>query len=213
MCIATEVRWTIIPLVAPRPWIVCGGCGTFKPFSSSGKVRLNANGKRLDAWMVYRCDSCAATWNRPLFERRLLREFDPATLDALHFSDPDWVRAREFDIDDLRRRAHRIEESAEIHIRKEVLNDAGPGALTVIELKVPVPSCLRLDRLLSMELGFARTKLQELQAEAKLQIVPDRRDALRRRVRDGSRVSWDQDNLIRRPLNAPALPRWPAISP
>jgi len=188
MCKATLVRWTIIPLIAPRPWIACGGCGGLKPFEPSGKIRLNANGRRLDAWLIYKCLICARTWNRLLFERRALKDIDPATLEALHFSAPDWVRAREFDIDDLRRKAQRIDECAEVEIRKETLSDTGHPAVTVIELEVALPTCLRLDRLLSKELGLSRTRLQTLQAEARLRIEPDRKDALRRRVRSGTRV-------------------------
>lgn len=188
MCKVTQVRWTIIPHFAPRPWIACGGCGTPKPFSSSGKVRLNANGRKLDAWLIYKCLDCDRTWNRPLFERRPLREIDPTTLEALHFSDPDWVRAREFDIDDLRRRARRIDECAEVEIRKETLSETRHPAMTVIELEVALPTSLRLDRLLSMEFGLSRAGLQSLHAEARLRIEPGRKDALRRRLKDGTRI-------------------------
>lgn len=188
MCKVTRVRWTVIPLFAPRPWISCGGCGILKPFSSSGKVRLNANGKKFDAWLIYKCLDCDRTWNRPLFERRPLKEIDPTTLEALHFSDPDWVRAREFDIDDLRRRARRIDECAEVEIRKETLSETGHPAMTVIEVEVALPTCLRLDRLLSMEFGLSRAGLQTLHAEARLRIEPDRKDALRRRIKDGTRI-------------------------
>lgn len=189
MCKSTLVRWTIIPRIAPRPWIACGGCGTLKPFLSSGKVRLNANGRKLDAWLVYKCLDCDRSWNRPLIERRALKEIDPATLEALHFSDPDWVRAREFDIDDLRRKAQRIDESAEVDIVRERLDDAGHAVMTVIELQAPLPVCIRLDRLLAMELGLSRSRFQSLYEQGKLTVEPDRKDVLRRPIRSGMRVT------------------------
>ncbi len=189
MCKSTLVRWTIIPRIAPRPWIACGGCGTLKPFLSSGKVRLNANGRKLDAWLIYKCLDCDRSWNRPLIERRALKEIDPATLEALHFSDPDWVRAREFDIDDLRRKAQRIDEYPDVDIDKETLFEVAQPVTTVIELQVPLSTCLRLDRLLATELGLSRSKLQPLHEQGRLAVDPDRKDVLRRRIRSGMRVT------------------------
>lgn len=188
MCNSTVVRWTITPRIAPRPWIACGGCGTLKPFQSSGKVRLNANGKRLDAWLIYKCIDCARSWNRPLFERRTLKEIDPKALEAAHFSTPDWVRAREFDIDGLRRHAQRIDEFGEADIERRDLGEAVMSGQIVIELEVALPSSLRLDRLLAGELGLSRSKLQSLHEEGLLIIEPDRKDVLRRRVRSGMQV-------------------------
>ena len=66
------------PRTPPRPWLACSRCRGIKPFRCSEKFRLNANGKRLDAWLIYRCASCDNTWNRPVLERRNRRDIDPA---------------------------------------------------------------------------------------------------------------------------------------
>lgn len=189
MCNSTVVRWTITPLIPPRPRIACGGCGTLKPFQSSGKVRLNANGKRLDAWLIYKCIDCARTWNRPLFERRMLKEIDPAVLEAAHFSTPEWVRVQEFDIDGLRRHAQRIDEFGEVEIERRDLGEAAMPGQIVIDLEVALPTSLRLDRLLAGQLGLPRAKLQSLYEQEQLVIDPGRKDALRRRIRSGVRVT------------------------
>ena len=191
MCTLHRVRWTITPRFSPQPWIACSGCGTQKPFQSSGKIRLNANGKKLDAWLIYRCRDCKRTWNRPLFERAARSELDSATLDALHFSDPDWVRTHEFAIDDLRRRASHVDEYAEADIVKETLSGVSNSPAMVIELKVALSSSLRLDRLLSTELGVSRARLRVLYERGLLRVESARRDALRRRIKDGMEISLD----------------------
>ncbi len=188
MCNSTVVRWTITPRIAPRPWIACGGCGTLRPFQSSGKVRLNANGRRLDAWLIYKCIDCARSWNRPLFERRTLKEIAPAVLEAAHFSTPEWVRVQEFDLDGLRRHAQRIDEFGDVDIDRQDVGEAAMPGQIVIELDVALPTSLRLDRLLAGELGLSRSKLQSLHEEGRLVIEPDRKDVLRRRVRSGMQV-------------------------
>ncbi len=47
----------------------CGGCGKKKSFVCSGKFRVNANGRRLDVWLIYRCEKCGRTLNVPIYER------------------------------------------------------------------------------------------------------------------------------------------------
>ena len=36
----------------------CGGCGKKQEFVNSGKFRVNANGNRVDIWLIYRCKKC-----------------------------------------------------------------------------------------------------------------------------------------------------------
>lgn len=47
----------------------CGGCGKKMAFVCSGKFRVNANGRRLDVWLIYRCEKCGRTLNVPIYER------------------------------------------------------------------------------------------------------------------------------------------------
>ncbi len=191
MCTILKVRWTIIPRTAPQPWIACSGCGCLKPFRSSGKIRLNANGKKLDAWLIYKCSACDKTWNRTLFERQNVRGLAPAVQEALQTNDIRWIRAQEFDLDALRRKAQRIDEFADADVHKQVLGETGSWTRLEIELAVPLPISARLDRLLASEFGISRSRLQALHNSAKLQIHPDRADAMRRRIKDGTRIVID----------------------
>ncbi|MGY5779285.1 DUF1062 domain-containing protein [Rhizobium sp. LEGMi135b] len=191
MCNILQVRWTISPKTSPQPWIACSGCGCQRPFSSSGKIRLNANGKRLDAWLVYKCIDCDKTWNRTLFERRAVHDLSPSTLEALQRSDPDWVRAQEFDLDGLKRKTTRIEEPPDVTIRKEAIRAASDWTALSIEISAEFPVNLRVDRLLASELAISRSRLQALHGRGKLEAHPDRNDFLRHRPGNGMRIVLD----------------------
>lgn len=191
MCGALRVHWTITPKTAPQPWIACSGCGGPKAFRSSGKIRLNANGRKLDAWLIYRCVDCEKTWNRPLFERRNVRDIDPSVLEALQSNDPEWIRAEAFNLDALRRKSQRIDEFPECDIAKDVVSEAPGWSTLQIELAVSLPVSTRLDRLLASELAVSRTRLQALQDQGSLRINSERSDALRRHVRTGTVVTFD----------------------
>ena len=191
MCNAFRVRWTIIPQTAPQPWIACSGCGGLRAFQSSGKIRLNANGRKLDAWLIYKCLSCEKTWNRPIFERQNVRDIDPAVLEALHANDPQWIRRETFNLEALRRKAQRVDEFPEFDIQKEVLHDTLDWTTLEIDLKVTLPISTRLDRLLASELRVSRARLQTLYEGGALRTNPDRADILKRRIRTGTQVTID----------------------
>jgi len=200
MCDILKVRWTINPRTAPQPWIACSGCGCLKPFKSSGKIRLNANGKKLDAWLIYRCADCDKTGNRTLFERQTIRDLNPPTLEALQGNDPEWIRAREFDLDALRRKARRIDEFADADVQRETLSEPDRWTMLEINLAVTLPFNSRLDRLLASELCVSRSRLQALHQDAKLRVHADRADAMRRRIKNGSRIVIDLSNETDRHL-------------
>lgn len=186
-----NVKWTIIPTNAPQPWIACSGCGGPRPFKCGDKLRLNANGRRLDAWLIYKCTGCDKTWNRTLFERRNVRDIDPATLEALQGNDPNWIRNHAFDVGALGRFAKRIDAFADCLVHKSVTNDIEEWNTLQIDLSVPFTASLRLDRMLATELCLSRSRLQALHKCAALTIEPDRKQALKRPARDGSRIMLD----------------------
>lgn len=186
------VQWTIKPRIAPRPWLACNRCRTVRPFEPSGKTRLNANGRRLDAWLIYRCSDCDSTWNRPIFERRHIRDIDPATLHALQNNDGAWIAKVSFDLDGLRQNARRIEEFAEVHVEKTILNPAAESSLRVeIVLGLAMKTSLRTERLLSMELGLSRKRIAMLEEAGRVITTPLGKNTLRRPVKDQMRITID----------------------
>jgi len=198
MCNVLRVRWTIVPQTAPQPWIACSGCRALRAFQPSGKIRLNANGRKLDAWLIYKCLSCEKTWNRPIFERQNVRDIDPVVLEALQSNDPQWIRTETFNLEALRRKSKRVDEFSEFDIEKEILHEPCNWTKLEIQLVVPFPVSPRLDRLLASELKVSRACLQELHDRGTLRINSDRTDILRRRVKTGTQVTIDPSTEVDR---------------
>ncbi|AZO80091.1 MULTISPECIES: DUF1062 domain-containing protein [unclassified Bosea (in: a-proteobacteria)] len=191
MCNVLRVRWTIVPLTAPQPRFVCSGCGGLRAFQSSGKIRLNANGRKLDAWLIYKCSTCEQTWNRPIFERRNVRDIDPLVLEALQSNDLQWIQRETFNLEGLRRDSPRVDEFSEFKIEKDILLETANWTMLELELMVPFPIGTRLDRLLASELKISRARLQTLHDGGTLRTNSDRADILRRRVKTDTRVTID----------------------
>ncbi|MDD4311727.1 MAG: DUF1062 domain-containing protein, partial [Eubacteriales bacterium] len=64
----------------PRFLKTCPRCKS-AAYDNSGRFRVNANGKRLDIWLICRCTHCKTIWNMSIYER-----VDRATLAAADLS-------------------------------------------------------------------------------------------------------------------------------
>lgn len=53
-------------------WIIrnCPKCGRKTYFKNTKKFRVNANGNKLDVWLIYQCEECKHTLNIPIYERQ-----------------------------------------------------------------------------------------------------------------------------------------------
>ncbi|BCG70089.1 hypothetical protein MesoLj113a_12470 [Mesorhizobium sp. 113-1-2] len=189
MSSTVRIHWAITPQIAPQPLINCNRCGGVKAYRCSGKFRVNANGKRIDVWLIYRCVTCDNSWNFGIFERSNRRDIEPALLQALESNDPGLARRHAFDIVALRNQVGRVEEFPDVAVHKRLLDGARQSA-AVLELRLglEMPTSLRLDRLLANELGIARSRLQALEERRLLVVDPDGAKALRKPARAGTTI-------------------------
>jgi hypothetical protein len=189
------VQWTITPRTAPQPRLNCSRCRGPKCFRSSDRIRVNANGRRIDAWLIYRCVGCDSTWNRPIVERREVSALDREFLLSLQANDPDLVRGLAFDVAALKRFTGQVEEFDDVLVIRRVLSE---GLLPVLRLEIeclmPRPIGLRMDRLLASELHVSRSVIQKLAETAQILTVPSGFN-LRRPPRDGLRLIIAAESL------------------
>jgi len=173
--------WTVTPTTAPEPVRHCPRCATLKPFASSGKIRLNANGKKLDAWLIYKCTTCDQTWNRPLVERQPIDSFAKADHDAMQHSLSEWVRKHEFDLSALRQHSLRVHLPQDYTIGKRRTEPVVPDwSACLIQLEPYAPAGLRVDRLLSSGLGLSRSQIKQLIRSGNIAAVDLAESALKR---------------------------------
>lgn len=182
------VKWTITANEYPQPLLHCRRCCSVKPYRTGGRIRANANGKRIDAWLIYRCTACDSTWNRPILERRSVHSLDPGFLSSLCANDPVLVDRIASDVDDLKRWAPRPQEAGEVVVSRQVLSEtAGEPSRVRIVCAVPRPVRVRLDRLLADELKLSRSRVQAL-ADSGILVVEGGKRALRKPMCDGTEV-------------------------
>lgn len=165
--------WRIIALHTPRVSRRCPRCDTTRAFASSDRFRINANGRRLDAWLIYRCTHCAQSWNLTVFERVAPDTIGADLLDRLHGNDRDTAWAVAFDRDRLTRAGADADFATAFRV------DRG-GNDRHVHFELPHPCRVRLDRVLAGELGLPRARMRRIARAAGI----DAR-TLRRTVHDG----------------------------
>ncbi|QPC90255.1 DUF1062 domain-containing protein [Mesorhizobium sp. INR15] len=187
-----RIRWAITPKSAPQPHINCNRCGGLRASRCSWKFRVNANGKRIDVWLIYRCIDCDNSWNFAILERRNRRDTEPDLLQAFESNDPALARRYAFDAVALRSSQTHVEEFPDVSVHKRI-SGGRPEDTAVLELhlEMEMPISLRLDRLLANELSISRSRLQALEERRRLVVTPDGARALRKPSRHGTMIRID----------------------
>jgi hypothetical protein len=161
----------------------CPRCATARDFASSGKFRVNAHRKTVDAWLIFRCTTCDYRWNLPIHERRQVKAVDPVELEALMRNDPALAD---------RLAGNASSAASDVAIALALATPIGPET-SVIAMEITVTSAcaIRLDRLLASILGLRRNEIAALSDRAALCIAPPSQKALRRTAVDGQWIQLD----------------------
>lgn len=65
-----KIEYEIIPVESFRVIRNCSGCGRKTYFRNTKRFRVNANGNKLDVWLIYQCENCKHTLNLTVYERQ-----------------------------------------------------------------------------------------------------------------------------------------------
>ncbi len=172
------VVWTLLATELPRVPRRCPRCDTTRPFVSSGKFRVNAQKRRLDVWLVHRCEACDETWNASIHERKRPEELGP-----------DLRRYEDNDAEAARRCAFAVagaDRAVPFVVVRPELEGTDPDELAIV-FRLEDPLDVRVDRVLARELGLPRAAIEARGRVSDGQVV---KVSLRRREdRSGSRTS------------------------
>ncbi len=188
---------THTPLVHWR----CQRCEGRQPFRSSDRFRVNAQKKRLDVWLVYRCVTCGLSHNLPVLERVSRSEIDPERYQAFLRNDRDTAWRCAFDDELFRREGADVEANVDFAVEgEEPTGDAGEVA---VEVEAPFPLGVRLDRVLARKLGISRSRVLELAKAGAIRVGAEGAPgaeggrSVKRKLRQPLRLTLDLGALTR----------------
>jgi len=190
-----RVTWRITPLHSPQPLRPCASCKAVTLFVSSGRFRTNAQKKRLDVWLIYRCAACDGTWNMPIVERCPVARIPPEQLQAFMHTDPVAAARHAFDLQRLARHSDHIDQNPAATVERRIDGGCAGAPYLEISIALSLPCRLRLDALLARELGVTRSALLRAHETGAVTLVS--RKALRAPAFDGQRIRIDLEGLRR----------------
>ncbi|PVB61602.1 DUF1062 domain-containing protein [Labrenzia sp. 011] len=173
-----KIEWTILNCDSPLANRPCSRCKAIREFVSTGKFRLNANGSRLDAWLIFSCVVCGKRWNKSLFERRPVKNISHEQLEALQSNDRKLAErlALECSNSDA---ARSCGFTLDKHVSGRV---GGPCDEVLLRIRNPAGGRIRLDQVLARGLGLSRKDIHRLVVSGVLRIDSPSGKAIRRPV-------------------------------
>jgi len=198
-----RVTWTVTPLHPPQAWRHCSHCRMPRRFTCSGKFRANAQKKRIDVWLIYRCAACGDSWNLPIIARAAVTKIDAADLVRFMNNDQELAMQHAFDMQRLRCHAQRIETCSDFSIAKTCASGHRSAPTRIaITLALRGSSHVRLDLLLSRELNLSRSRIARLAADGLLGSVPETRKGISSPIVDGQVITLDVSQFDRETVAA-----------
>jgi len=158
--------WAVVPTCLPLVRRRCHACESER-FRASGKFRVNAHHKLLDAWLLALCIGCEETVKLTVLERVNVHSIRPELLDRLHHNDPGLI-AEMLQDPAVRRRnrisldwtgAWRLDIGVSDHLDQEAIDVSVRFAA-----RIPV----RAVRLIADGCGLSRGEVERLIVEGKL---------------------------------------------
>ena len=159
---AVKIEYRIIPNEAYRITRNCAGCGEKRDYESTGSFRVNANGNKLDIWLIYQCPKCKHTYNLPIYER--LRRETLNESDYRHFIENDVETTLRFGLDKnifIRNKAEIASEEVNYEMQKLGGEEPSNSGL-IIEIHNPYQLRLRTEKVLAEILDISRSKARKM---------------------------------------------------
>lgn len=156
----------------------CSLCGCKSVFINSNHFRINANGKRIDVWLIYQCKKCKHTYNMTIYERTKAETLLSGELENLMENNEDLAKLYGTDISFFARNKgdidwdnvqYEITNITPVHIttEKQILFQSGD----LIQIDNPFGIKIREDKIISEVLHISRNKVKQLKQTNTMEIT------------------------------------------
>ncbi len=176
-------EYTIVPEDSYQIIRNCSVCKGKSIFASCGKFRLNANGNRIDVWLIYQCKKCKHTYNLTIYERRKADNFLPGQIKG--FMENDKALAKKYGTD----KSLFVRNKAEVDwssIKYQIINNKNQQPVTenmtayksgdCIQISNPFGLNIRADKIIADILSLTRSRVKQRQKDGEIEIAENRPD-------------------------------------
>ncbi|MBQ7955691.1 MAG: DUF1062 domain-containing protein [Lachnospiraceae bacterium] len=148
----------------------CSGCGAKARYINTKRFRVNANGNRLDVWLIYQCEKCKHTFNLTVYERQKTQSVPKE--EYLRFLNNDEELAEEYGRNFQFFKKNKAEvdsENIEYQFRKvqEMISESTPERVEIV-INNSYGLKIRPEKQIAEVLGISRSKVKYLMEQEKI---------------------------------------------
>ena len=157
-------------------WIIrnCPKCGRKAHYINTKKFRINANGNKLDIWLIYQCVECKHTLNLAIYERKKVSSIpkvkyqcfldNDEQLAEMYGKNMQLFQTNKADIDFDRLHYGLVKQH-------ETIENSGFGEQIIITVKNPYQMKIRSEKQIAMVLGLSRNQVKSLLEKGEIELV------------------------------------------
>ena len=156
-------------------WVIgnCPKCGRKTHFRNTKKFRINANGNRLDIWLVYQCEECKHTLNLAIYERQKVSSIPKEEYQLFLDNNEQLAEVYGKSVQLFRKNKADIDFTGleygfvKLH---ETIESSGFGEQILVTVNNPYGLKIRPEKQIAMVLGLSRSQVKSLLEKGKIEI-------------------------------------------
>lgn len=155
----------------------CAKCGRKTHFTNTEKFRVNANGGKLDVWLIYQCEDCKHTLNLAIYERRKVSSIPKEEYQRFLNNDEELARMYGRDMQLFQKNKAEIdfERVGVVFVKKDSAEEKGGsgglGKSILISINNQCGLKIRPEKQIAMILGLSRSQVKGLIEQGELALV------------------------------------------
>jgi len=173
MSYLNTIEYRILPRHAYKIQRNCSGCKGKSNYVNTGNFRVNANGNRIDVWLIYQCEKCRHTYNLTVHER--VKPTEIPEENYKRFLANDAKLALEYGMDKAllaRNKAFISDEDMEYDLLPKIQNEIPEKQEEILKTQIilenPYGLKVREDKLVSEILKISRSKAKKILTQSKV---------------------------------------------
>ncbi|MBO5032944.1 MAG: DUF1062 domain-containing protein [Lachnospiraceae bacterium] len=160
MSYSKKIEYEIIPKESFLVIRSCSGCGKKVHYQNTNKFRVNANGNKLDVWLIYQCEKCKHTLNLTIYERQ--KAVSIPKEEYMQFLNNDEQLAEEYgrNLQFFERNKAEIEFGAYCFVKRHETEGSSENQQVRIAIRNPYGLKLRPEKQIAEALGLSRSSVK-----------------------------------------------------
>lgn len=151
----------------------CSKCGRKTCFINTKKFRVNANGNKLDIWLIYQCEECKTTLNLAIYERQKVSSIPKMEYKGFLENNEQLAEAYGKNVQLFQKNKADIDfERLNYDVVKlqETVESSDSGLQAVVTIHNPYQLKVRLEKQIAKDLGLSRSQVKDLMKKGEIKL-------------------------------------------